>query len=269
MTGSGQPSAVSRQQETLTPELQAALIRKLTALADDEIILAHRDGEWTGHAPILEEDIALANIAQDELGHATLYLELRRALDGSDADQLAFFRNAGEYTNVRLVELPKGDWAFTMLRQFLFDAYEALWLDAARGSTYAPLAEVAAKAMREEKFHLQHTALWVERLALGTEESRRRTQNALNELWPHVAQLFAPVPGEAELVAAGIVPDLGEVRARWEGFVLPHLTGKCGLLLPMVLADAVDGRDVHTEHLAPLLAEMQGVARQHANAEVW
>lgn len=264
MTATEQPDT-----GTLAPELQEGLIRKLTALADDEIILAHRDGEWTGHAPILEEDIALANIAQDELGHAGLYLELRRALDGSDPDRLAFFRDAAEYTNVRLVELPKGDWAFTMLRQFLFDAYEVLWLDAARASVYTPLAEVAAKAVREEKFHLQHTALWVERLALGTDESRRRTQNALNELWPHAAQLFQPVPGEEGLVAAGIVPDLDVVRSTWESFVLPHLTEKCGLTLPEAGESEQPGRDTHTDHLAPLLAEMQGVARQHANAEVW
>ncbi|MPY67269.1 phenylacetate-CoA oxygenase subunit PaaC [Deinococcus sp. SDU3-2] len=255
--------------ETLSEGLRAALIEKLTALADDEIVLAHRDGEWTGHAPILEEDIALANIAQDELGHAGLYLELRRALDGSDADRLAFFRDASEYRCTRFVELPKGDWAFTMLRQFLFDTYEALWLEAARSSTYAPLAEVAAKALREEKFHLQHTALWVERLALGTEESRRRTQTALDELWPYAAQLFQPVPGEAELVTARIVPDLEKLRGSWESFVLPHLTGKCGLTLPDVPADAGAGRDTHTEHLAPLLAEMQSVARAVPNAEVW
>lgn len=252
----------------LSPTQTEALIRKLTALADDELLLAHRDSEWTGHAPILEEDIALANIAQDELGHASLYLELRRELDGSDPDRLAFFRDAGEFTNVRLVELPKGDWAFTMLRQYLFDAYEALWLDAARTSTYAPLAEVAAKAVREEKFHLQHTALWVERLALGTDESCRRTQKALKELWPLAAQLFQPVQDEAELVGVGILPDLAGVRARWEALVVPHLTGKCGLKLPDVPA-AEAGRDTHTDHLAPLLLEMQSVARAIPNAEVW
>ncbi|GAA5513966.1 1,2-phenylacetyl-CoA epoxidase, subunit C [Deinococcus carri] len=269
MTASSQSPAASAQQETLAPELQPALIRKLTALADDEIILAHRDGEWTGHAPILEEDIALANIAQDELGHASLYLDLRRELDGSDPDRLAFFRDADGFTNVRLVELPKGDWAFTMLRQYLFDAYEALWLDAARASTYAPLAEVAAKAVREEKFHLQHTALWVERLALGTDESHRRTQNALNELWPFAAQLFQPVQDEETLVEAGILPDLAGVRARWEALVVPHLTGKCGLTLPDAPANAAAGRATHTEHLAPLLSEMQSVARAVPNAEVW
>lgn len=253
----------------LTPEMRAALIEKLTALADDEIILAHRDSEWTGHAPILEEDIALANIAQDELGHATLFLELRRELDGSDADQLAYFRDASEYRCARLVELPRGDWALTMLRQFLFDAYEALWLDAARTSAYAPLAEVAAKAVREEKFHLQHSALWVERLALGTDESRRRTEQALTELWPHAGQLFVPLAGEASLAAAGLVPDLDQVRVRWESFVTSHLRGKCGLELPVIPEGTPPGRDVHTEHLPVLLSEMQAVARAHPNAEVW
>ena len=252
----------------LTDTQKEALIRKLTALADDEIILAHRDGEWTGHAPILEEDIALANIAQDELGHAMLYLGLRRDLDGSDPDRLAMFRTAKEYTNPRLVELPKGDWAYTMVRQFLYDAYEALWLEAAAGSTYAPLAEVAQKAVREEKFHLQHTALWVERLALGTEESQKRTQTALAELWPHAAQLFQTVEGEEELVTAGILPDIAKVKERWEALTLKHLEGKCGLRMSR---DAFPGpaRENHTEHLAPLLATMQKVAREVPKAEVW
>lgn len=253
---------------TLTDAQMQALIRKLTALADDEIVLAHRGGEWTGHAPILEEDIALANIAQDELGHAVLYLGLRAALDGSDPDRLAMFRDASEYTNARLTELPRGDWAFTMVRQFLYDAYEAVWLEEAQRSTYAPLAEVAHKAVREEKFHLQHTALWVERLALGTDESARRTQDALNELWPHTAQLFQPLEGEAELLRAGIVPDLTGVKARWEGVVTGHLRGKCGLTLPAT-AGSEAGREAHTEHLAPLLATMQQVAREVPNAEVW
>lgn len=252
----------------LTPTQTAALIRKLTALADDEIVLAHRGGEWTGHAPILEEDIALANIAQDELGHAGLYLELRRALDGSDPDQLAFFRDASEYTCARFVELPRGDWAFTMLRHFLYDAYEALWLQDATASAYAPLSEVAAKAVREEKFHLQHTALWVERLALGTEESERRLQAALYELWPYAAQLFQPVEGEQELTAAGLLPDLNAVHTRWQALVTRHLVEKCGLKLPAAFPDPA-GRGTHTEHLAPLLAEMQSVARAHPEAETW
>lgn len=253
---------------TLAQEHQEVFIRKLTALADDEIILAHRGSEWTGHAPILEEDIALANIAQDELGHATLYLGLRSALDGSDADQLAFFREAREFTNTQLVEFPKGDWAFTMVRQYLYDAFEALWLEQAQNSSYAPLAEVAVKAFREERFHLQHTALWVERLALGTAESLRRTQNALNELWPYTFQLFEPVAGEEALVEAGIVPDLQIIQTRWESLVKNHLVDTCALSLPIKTSQVI-ARSEHTEHLTELLTEMQSVARKYPSAEVW
>ena len=119
--------------------LEKLLVEKLTALADDEVVLAQRLSEWVAHAPILEEDIAIANLAQDELGHAKLYLELRRELDGSDPDELVFFRDPLEYQNAVLVELPKGDWAFTMVRQYLFDLYENLCLEEARKSAYPPL----------------------------------------------------------------------------------------------------------------------------------
>lgn len=254
----------------LPEALRGPLIARLTALADDEIVLAQRGGEWTGHAPILEEDIALANIAQDELGHALLYLGLRSALDGSDPDRLAMFRDPGEYRCARLVELPRGDWALTMVRQFLYDAYEALWLQQAQASRYAPLAEVAQKAVREEKFHLQHTALWVERLALGTPESARRTQAALDELWPYTAQLFTPLEGEAELVAAGLVPDLARVQAEWEALVGPRLFGRCGLKRPGNSEPRAGAdRATHTEHLAPLLLTMQAVAREVPEAQSW
>ncbi|ASN81548.1 1,2-phenylacetyl-CoA epoxidase subunit PaaC [Deinococcus ficus] len=267
MTSPSAPSRPALTADTLTDTQKRALITRLQALADDEIILAHRDSEWTGHAPILEEDIALANIAQDEIGHALMYLTLREQLDGQQADQLTFFRGPREYTNVQLVELPKGDWAFTMLRQYLYDAFEALYLDALRASTYAPLAEVANKAVREEKFHLQHTALWVERLGLGTEESRRRLQDALNTQWAYTAQLFQPTDGEAELIAAGITPDPAAVHARWDGLVRAHLD-RSGLQVP-----AGDGhpftRAQHSEALLYLLTEMQSTAREHADAQVW
>lgn len=250
---------------TLTAEERAALIARLTALADDELLLAHRDAEWTGHAPILEEDIALANIAQDELGHAMNWLELRRTLDGSDPDALAFHRAPGEFRNSPFTELPKGDWAFTMVRQYLFDAWELLWLDAARRSTYAPVAQAAALAVREERFHLEHTALWVERLALGTSESTRRTRAALDELWPYALGLFEPLQDERAAVASGLLPDVEELRGRWLSLVGAHLR-RCGLTPPDVQPVP---RTHHTEHLAPLLTEFQRVAREHPNAEAW
>lgn len=249
----------------LTAEERAALIARLTALADDELLLAHRDAEWTGHAPILEEDIALANIAQDELGHAMNWLELRKTLDGSDPDALAFHRDPSEFRNSPLTELPKGDWAFTMVRQYLFDAWELLWLDAARRSTYAPVAQAAALAVREERFHLEHTTLWVERLALGTPESTRRTGKALDELWPYALGLFEPLEDERAAVASGLLPDVEELRGRWLSLVGAHLR-RCGLTPPD--AEAVP-RIHHTEHLAPLLTEFQRVAREHPNAEAW
>lgn len=252
---------------SLTEQQKTALIARLTALADDEIILSHRDSEWTGHAPILEEDIALANIAQDEIGHALMYLGLRSELDGSEPNQLTFFRGAREYTNTQMVELPKGDWAFTMLRQYLYDAYEALWLDAARASSYAPLAEVAQKAVREEKFHLQHTALWVERLGLGTPESHRRMQDALNVLWGYTTQLFVPTAGEETLIAAGITPDPAAVKTRWESLVRPHLE-RSGLSIPQGEGVTVS-RQHHSEDLLYLLTEMQSTAREYAGAKVW
>ena len=125
--------------------LKQALIGKLTAMADDELILAHRNSEWTGHAPLLEEDIALANLAQDELGHATTLFGLGETLSGRTPDQMAFFRDAAAFRNVQLVELPRGDWAFTMLRQYLFDAYEHVLYAALQTSSYQPLQDFAAK----------------------------------------------------------------------------------------------------------------------------
>ena len=240
-------------------EVKAALIHKLTALADDELILAHRNSEWTGHAPILEEDIALANIAQDELGHATLWYGLLAPLDGSDADTLAYRRGPSEWRNVQFVELPKGDWAFTMLRQYLFDMYEQLYLKRLTQSSYEPLVEVVQKMLREERFHVQHTYAWVKRLGLGTEESSARMQRALGELWRYAGQLFTPVPGEEVLVEAGILPSLEEVEEVWLEHITQHLEAS-NLSLP-------DGgtpptsREVHTEHLAQLLDDLQEVAR--------
>ena len=247
-------------------KIKQALINKLTAMADDELILAHRDSEWTGHAPILEEDIALANIAQDELGHATIFYGLLEDLTGTTPDQYAMFRDADEFRNVQLVELPKGDWAFTMLRQYLFDTYEFIFLAHLEKSAYQPLAEAVAKIRKEEIYHLQHTHLWVERLGLGTSESNRRMQNALNELWPVSAQLFMPLPDEPLLVEAGYVPDSATLKAEWEQIVGAHLNAS-DLTIPNDLNPVTVGREQHTPHLAALLADMQMVARAYPDAD--
>ncbi len=250
----------------MKPAWQPALVARLQALADDELILAHRDAEWTGHAPILEEDIALANIAQDELGHAMQYLGLVESLTGHDPDALAFFRGPEAFLNVQMVELPKGDWAFTMVRQFLFDAYELALGRQLQASAFAPLAAVAALVAREEIYHLRHTAAWVQRLGLGTDESGRRMQAALDVLWGPAQQLFSPMPAEAPLVAAGILPDLATARAEWQRLVGDHLA-RSGLTLPAGAMPALAPRGAHTAHLADLLADMQAVARADPEAE--
>ena len=250
----------------MEPQVRDALSERLLAMGDDELILAHRNSEWTGHAPILEEDIAFANIALDELGHASIWYGFRCAMTGEDADRLVFFRNPGQYRNVQLVELPKGDWAFSMLRQYLFDAAEGVTLDHLKASAHRPLAEAATKIATEELYHLRHTGLWLRRLGLGTEESHARTQAALDVLWPYARQLFVPLPGDEALVAAGIISDAALLQREWEARVRPFLA-EYNLAVP---DEAPARRDIprteHTEHLMALLSEMQAVARMDPEA---
>lgn len=237
-----------------------ALAAWLLARADDELILGHRDSEWAGHAPILEEDIAFANIALDEIGHAQLWYGLHQELTGDDPDRLIFFREAKDYRCTQFVELPKGDWAFSMVRQYLFDAAEMIQLGTWVGSRENRIAEIAAKIRPEEIYHLRHTSNWVKRLGLGTEESHRRMQSALNALWCYALQLFIPLPGEQVLIEQARVPDPAHVRNEWVAQVCTWLTDS-GLTVPPVAEPPVTSREQHTEHLSELLRDMQQVAR--------
>jgi ring-1,2-phenylacetyl-CoA epoxidase subunit PaaC len=263
----------------------------LLALGDDELILGHRNSEWCGHAPILEEDIAFANIALDEIGHATLWYSCLAELLGEDPqrypDRVVFFRHLDDFRNAPLVELPKGDWAFSMLRQYLFDEVEKIRLGGLASSTYEPLAAAAQQVRKEEFYHYRHTRAWVKRLGLGTEESHSRLQRALEDLWPYIPEIFRLTTGEEELVSAGIVPNDGEVAASWRGEVFPFLQ-ECGLRLPMDgLMKRGDGQETradfatppgesvsplprrtkHSPHLKVLVTEMQSVARSDPRAE--
>lgn len=246
--------------------LQTALCEKLLALGDDELILGHRDSEWAGHAPILEEDIAFGNVALDEMGHAQIWYNLRRDLTGEEPDRLVYFRDPADFRSLQMAELPKGDWAFTIVRQYLFDAAEGVFLAQLAGSQYRPLAEAAAKIGREELYHHRHSSNWVKRLGLGTAESHHRMQNALNELWPYTAQLFAPLPGEEGLVAAGFVPDPHALRSTWLATVVPFLQ-ESSLGAPEAEMGSAAGRHQHTDHLTTLLDELQEVARYDPTAE--
>lgn len=250
----------------MTP--RPALVPQLLALADDELILGHRDSEWCGHAPILEEDIAFANLAQDELGHAALWYRLVEQLSDTRTDELIFRRGAADYRCVQLVTLPKGDWAHAMLRQFLFDAAEAVRLPLLAESRYAPLAETAAKIRTEEIYHLRHTRAWVRRLGLGTEESHRRMQAALDTLWPYALQLFVPLADEAALTAAGLVPAAATVRLAWEALAGETLRA-ADLVIPAGAEPAAHDRREPGPYLPALLDELQAVARLEGPEVGW
>lgn len=254
----------------MATELQIALIDQLIAMADDELVLGHRNSEWCGHAPILEEDIAFANLALDEIGHASGWYELIAELTGDDPhslpDRLVYFRPVPDFRCIQMVEQPRGDWGFSMLRQYLFDAAEAVRLKALEASTFTPLANMAAKVRREEIYHLRHSSAWTRRLARGTAESQARMQSALDELWPYTAQLFAPLPHEVLLWQASFFPQASEIRQAWEAQVLPFLED-CELTLPADTPDTALDRSQHSPHFKALVAEMQSVARQESEAQ--
>ena len=252
----------------MNPYTPSALTAHVLALADDEMILGHRNSEWTGHAPILEEDIAFSNIAQDEIGHAILWYRIFENLTSRDSDYLVFFREARDFSNVQMMELPKGDWAFTMMRQYLFDTFEMTRLKHLTASSNQPLAEAAAKIRTEEIYHYRHTVNWVKRLGLGTEESRSRMQNALDQVWVYALQLFVPLPDEAQWVAEKNFPNSDEVKGEWEAIVFPVLK-ESNLIVPSTRAPICASREQHSEHLTALLAEMQETARLESPDVKW
>ena len=204
-----------------------ALDSKLLRLADDEFILGHRNSEWTGHGPVLEEDIAFANLALDELGHGILWYRIVAGLRGEDPetypDKLVYERTAGEFQNVDVVALPHTDWAFSMLRQFLSRRLRVDPRPRTVDQQLPPHRRGRDQDQAGRGHHLYHTRAWVQRLGLGTDESRRRMQSALDQLWTPFQQLFAPGPDESLLVDAGITPDLRPVHGKWSDMVVPFL----------------------------------------------
>jgi len=245
------------------------LIEYLLRLGDDRLILGHRLSEWCGHGPILEEDIATSNLALDLLGHASMLLRLAGQVEaeGRDEDALAYWRDEPEFRNLQLCELPNGDFGFTVLRQFLFDAWSFQQLEALTRSSHAELAGIAAKALKETRYHVRHSSEWVLRLGDGTEESHRRMQAALDELWPWTGEFSYQDKVDRALRADGVVPDLEPLRGPWEVLTRDVLT-RATLTIPPVPMRMTGGRfGRHTEHLGHLLAEMQIVARSHPGAK--
>ncbi len=245
--------------------LKAPLVELLLSVADDKLMLGHRNSDWTGLGPILEEDIAFSSLAQDEIAHAQVLYELASELGGRSPEMLAFGRDPIEYRCARIVELPDDfDWAFALCRQFFCDHYDALRLGRMARSSYTPLAAIAARLAAEEQVHVDHADAWIVRLGAGTDDSRTRLQAALDRLAPVAPMLHEPFEGRDALESAGIYPppetDMFEA---WSA-ALRTVTLDAGLTLalaPPAAGDTGGRRGRHSEHLAPLLDEMCEVFR--------
>lgn len=234
-------------------------------MADDALILGHRLSEWCGHAHEHEEDLALGNIALDLLGQARLWLALagQREGRGRDEDALAFLRDGTDFRNALLVEQPNGDFGVTIARQFFFDAWHVPLLDALARSTDDEMAAIAAKSVKEARYHLNHSSEWMIRLGDGTEESRRRMIDAVDAVWRFTGELFEDDEVTAQLSGDGRAPAPSDVRDTWSNTVR-DVMAEATLPLPENDWMASGGRrGEHSEHLGYLLAEMQHLHRAH------
>ncbi len=245
---------------------QTGLVLGLLRRADDALILGHRLSEWCGHAPSLEEDLALANIALDQIGLArSLYAEAG-GLTGRTEDELAFLRSDRQYCNCLLVEQPNGDFAQTIVRQLLYSAFVDPFWRAGCASSNAGLAAIAAKAEKESAYHWRHAAEWVVRLGDGTDESHRRVIAALEALWRFTEELFEIDAADAGLIADRVLPDPGIIRSHWDASI-DAVLARGTLVRPAkcwMLTGGRSGR--HSEHLGHLLAEMQSLHRSYPGA---
>ncbi|MFF2654630.1 1,2-phenylacetyl-CoA epoxidase subunit PaaC [Streptomyces sp. NPDC058045] len=243
------------------PDLAGYALR----LGDDALILSQRLCEWVTHAPTIEEDLAIANIALDLLGHARTLLGHAGALDGTGRgeDELAYTRTERQFRNALLVEIPGGDFALTIARQLAFAHYSRLLYTELAKSADAVLAGLGAKAAKEVAYHCLHAGQWTVRLGRGTEESHRRMQAGLDQVWPYTAELFDSDELVRRLDADSIGVDPARLHPVWEESVAAVLT-EAGLTLPTPRWRAGGGREgLHTEAFAPLIAELQAVHRQH------
>ena len=252
--------------------IDTRLFDYLLRLADSDLILAQHLGEWIGHGPVLEEDIALTNVGLDLLGQARLWLayagevEARFANRGRSEDELAFLREGSAYRNLLLVEQPNGNYAQTIARQFYFDAWHQLLLAQLAHSRDPRIAEIAAKGWKEVRYHVERSVGWVIRLGDGTDESHAKMQAAIDDLWMYTGEMFEADATEQALIAEGIACDAPALAEPWRnqvGAVLEQAT----LKVPATAWMQSGGRrGMHSEHLGHLLAEMQSLQRTHPGA---
>jgi ring-1,2-phenylacetyl-CoA epoxidase subunit PaaC len=238
-------------------------------IADDSLILGQRLSEWCGHGPIIEEDIALTNIALDLIGQATSLLEYAAQVEGKGrtADDLAFLRFENQYFNTQLVEQKNGDFAVTMVRQWIFDTFRLPFYEALQRSADTQLAAIAEKSLKETKYHWKHSSEWIIRMGDGTEESNKRVTNALNLLWKFSDELFYMDDVDQELISQGIAIDLETLRPAFNERI-EYVLREATLQLPDSKWKLNGGRlGRHTEHFGHLLAEMQYMQRAYPNME--
>lgn len=246
-----------------------ALFQFLCRMGDNTLVLGHRVSEWCGHAPVLEEDIALANIALDLIGQTQMWLGLAGDVDGKgrSADDLAMLRDAWDFRNLLITEQPNGDFGQTMMRQYLFDAWHLAMLKGLETSADARVAEIAQKAVKEVAYHLERSTDTVIGLGDGTEESHARMQTALDLLWPYVGEMFTPDAVDAEMAKAGIAPDPASLRAGFDTDVAAVME-QATLRIPDTGFAHKGGKSgvQHSEHLGHILTQMQWLQRAYPGA---
>lgn len=244
---------------------EQALFQYCLRLGDTNLILGHRLSEMCSRGPMLEEDIALTNIALDHIGQAEALLQYAGKLEGKgrSEDDLSYLRSAREFLNFKLAEQPNTDFAYVIARQFMIDVYQCLLYQQLKKSNNDLLAGMAERFLKETTYHQRHTAAWVERLGQGTDESQRRIQQAFNDLWKYSAEMFATQPYEEMLSAAGIAPDPKEIEMDWNVQMLRVLAA-AGLHKPS--NEILEYASEHTEHLSHLLADMQYLQRTYPGA---
>jgi ring-1,2-phenylacetyl-CoA epoxidase subunit PaaC len=261
---------------------QTALINFTLHLADDALILGHRNSEWTGQGPILEQDIAISNIALDLIGQArNFYQYAARLINESGGsgemaggpggevseDSLAYLRDGWDFKNCLLVEQANGDWAKTLLRQFFFSAAQYYLYERLQYSKDSQLAAISEKAFKEIVYHLRWSSEWIIRLGDGTAESHARLEKALDELWKFTGELFVPSPYEQQLIREGVGIDLSLLQPKWEEKVR-EIFIEAQLSYPAERAGLTGGKEGrHTEHLGYILAEMQFLQRAYPGCE--
>ncbi len=250
-------------------DIKAATLEYTTRLGDDSVVLGHRISEWVSYGPFLEEDIAYGNVALDYIGRARMFYTYAAELanDGRTEDDFAYMRNDREYRNLLLMEMPKGDFAYSQVRQLFADVYYTLLLPELLQSKDATLSAIAAKAIKETKYHLRRSRDWVLRLGDGTEESHKRTQKAVDQLWGYTHEMFDMDETEQLLADNGIGVDVSKLHGAWRQMVSDILT-EATLTVPEDSWAVRGGRTgYHTENLGHMLTEMQIVHRSHPGCE--